>query len=132
LVIEASLNSGSLITARSALQCNRDIYAVPGSIHAPMSQGPLSLIKEGATPVTTVADILGHEAVEPPASPNQYTPSSQEEVLILKQLTHEPRHIDEIVRDLSLPTSTVLSTMSLMEMKGGVRQERGQFYSRIA
>jgi len=132
LVVEAAIKSGSLITAQSALSANRDVYAVPGSIHAPMSEGPLQLIKDGATPVTSTTDILGYEAVEPANSPAVYKPTSDEEALILKQLTHTPRHIDEIVQAVSLPTSTVLSLMSLMEMKGGVRQEQGQFYARAA
>ena len=128
LVVEAGIKSGSLITARSAMDSNRDVYAVPGSIHSLLSEGPHELIKNGATPVTKPEDIFGIEPMPAPVS--AYQPANEEETLIWSRLSRMPLHVDELIRATALPTPKLLSTLTLMEMKGGIRHEGGQFYTR--
>lgn len=130
LVIEAAIKSGTLITARSAMDSNREVYAVPGPIDSPLSEGPNELIKTGATPVTSVRDLFGIEPVPEPTQ--QYTPANERETLIFSHLSHSPVHIDELVRSTQLPTPSVMSTLTLMEMKGAVKNQGGQFYTRQA
>lgn len=130
LVIEATIKSGSLITARAAADMNRDVYAVPGSIYAQMSEGPNDLIKHGAIPVTSVEDLFGTEGA--PKAPSDYAPSNEIENAIFLSLETSALHVDEIIRKTSLPSETVLSTLTIMEMKGGVKDQGGQCYTRIA
>jgi DNA processing protein len=130
LVIEAAIKSGSLITARSAMDSNRDVYAVPGSIHSLLSEGPHELIKNGATPVTKPEDIFGIEPMPEPVS--SYQPANEEETLIWSRLSRMPIHVDELIRSTQMPTPKLLSTLTLMEMKGGIRHEGGQFFTRQA
>ncbi|MBI4592069.1 DNA-protecting protein DprA [Candidatus Uhrbacteria bacterium] len=130
LVVEAGIKSGSLITARSAMDSNRDVYAVPGPIHSPLSEGPHELIKNGATPVTKPEDIFGIEPMPAPVS--AYQPANEEETLIWSRLSRTPIHVDEIIRSTQLPTSKLMSTLTLMEMKNAIRHEGGQFYTRHA
>jgi len=128
LVTQAALKSGSLITARAALEHNREVYAVPGSIHEPLSEGPHNLIKLGATPVTCVADIIGIEPTKP-AGP-AYEPANEDERTLLSKLSSTPIHLDELVRTLGLPTPKVSSLLSLLEIKNAIRHEGAGYYSR--
>ena len=130
LVVEAGIKSGSLITARSAMDSNRDVYAVPGPIHSLLSEGPHELIKNGATPVTKPEDIFGIEPMPAPVS--AYQPANEEETLIWSRLSRMPLHVDELIRSTQLPTPKLMSTLTLMEMKGGIRHEGGQFYTRMS
>ncbi len=125
LVIEANQSSGAIITAHMALEQNREVFAVPGSILSPMSRGTNTLIKEGAKLVQSCNDIL--EELNLTASVHQMEmkeiiPTSETEALLIKHLTAEPVHIDEICRASGLPVSTVSSNLAIMELKGLVRQ----------
>lgn len=128
LVVEAAIKSGSLITARSAMDSNRDVYAVPGSIYSLLSEGPHELIKNGATPVTKPEDIFGIEPMPEPVS--AYQPANEEESLVWTRLSRTPLHVDELIRSTQLQTPKLMSTLTLMEMKGGIHHEGGQFYTR--
>ena len=124
VVIEAAAESGALITARHALEQNRQVFAVPGSIYNPGSVGPNNLLKMGAKPVTSAADILedlnlGH--LEEQIKTQEIAGDNEEETAILKLLTREPIHIDSIVKTAGLSASTVAATLTIMEMKGKVR-----------
>lgn len=130
LVVEAAIKSGSLITARSAMDSNRDVFAVPGPIDSAMSEGPNTLIKNGATPVTQPEDLFGIEPLPEPVS--TYTPANEDEERILKRLSDIPTHADDLIRSTGMPASHLLSLMTLMELKGGVRHEGGRFYTRVA
>lgn len=130
LVVEAAVKSGSLITARCALETGRDVFAVPGSIHSETSQGPHNLIKLGATPVTSVQDIFGLEAPQPIES--TYQPRGEEETAVWNRLSTMPIHIDEIIRATQLPPHKAASTLTMLEIKGAVRHHGGQFYTRAA
>jgi DNA processing protein len=126
LVIEAGETSGALITATRALEQNREVFAVPGSIYAPRSAGTNKLIRRGeAKLVTCVEDIL--EELHLDSRPQQL---AMEMVLahdgtedrLLKQIGHEPIHVDALTRLTELPVSVVSSTLAMLELRGIVRQ----------
>ncbi|HUV44550.1 MAG TPA: DNA-processing protein DprA [Dehalococcoidales bacterium] len=124
LVVEAGTTSGALITANMALEQNREVLAVPGSILSPASRGTNRLIQEGAKLVRDYRDILEElnlGAVAQQIEMKEVLPESDTESLLLKQLSTEPTHVDEVCRASGLPVSTVSSTLAMMELKGLVR-----------
>ncbi len=125
LVVEANETSGAMITARLALEQNREVFAIPGSILSPGSKGTNHLIQEGAKLVRDYSDILEElnlTVVVRQLEMEEVMPASDTESLLLKQLSAEPTHIDEVCRNSSLPVSTVSSTLAIMELKGLVKQ----------
>ena len=125
LAIEAGETSGALITAHLALEQNREVFAIPGSILSPASRGTNRLIQEGAKLVRGYTDILEElnlTAVAHQIEMKEVMPASDTESLLLKQLSAEPTHIDELCRHSDLPISTVSSTLAMMELKGMVKQ----------
>jgi len=133
VVVEAGHKSRALITAERALEQGREVFAVPGSIFSPNSQGTNQLIKDGARPVTDPQDLLQELhlslAVEKQAV-RQALPGDPTEAALLEQLGSEPQHVDEISRAVGLPVSAVSSALVLMEFKGLVRQTGPQAYVR--
>lgn len=131
LAIEAAKNSGALITTDLALEQNREVFAVPGSIMSPLSWGTNKLIQDGAKLVQNVKDVL--EELNCAIIPQQlefkntFQLDSVEKSLI-DQLSNEPIHIDEICRLSNLPIVTVSSLLSIMEIKGVVRGVGGMNY----
>ena len=125
LIVEAGETSGAMITARLALEQNREVFAIPGSILSPASRGTNHLIQEGAKLVSHYTDILEElnlTAVVHQVELKEVIPASETESLLLKQLSAEPTHIDEVCRSSGLPISTVSSTLAMMELKGLVKQ----------
>lgn len=124
LVVEAGVTSGALITANLALEQNREVLAIPGSILSPASKGTNRLIQEGARLVRDYRDILEElnlGAVAQQIEMKEIIPASDTESLLLKQLSAEPTHVDEVCRGSGLPVSTVSSTLAMMELKGLVK-----------
>ena len=134
VVVEADFSSGALITASFALDQNRDVFAVPGSIHSKASHGTNKLIQQGAKLVTCVEDILEElqleHAVEQQAV-RANVPEDETERTLWNALSQEPLHVDELRRTLDLPVSTISSTLILMELKGLARHVGGMSYIRI-
>ncbi len=131
LVIECDLKSGTLITAGHALDQNRQVYAVPGPIYSPQSQGPNNLIKMGAKPVTSAGDILDDLNLK--TLPEQQTTQnlfgdSKEESALLKLLAFEPIAVNELIKQSALPASAVSSALTFLEMKGKIKNLGGQQY----
>jgi len=125
LITEAGETSGAIITANMALEQNREVLAVPGSILSPVSKGTNQLIQEGAKLVRDYTDILEElnlTAVAHQIEMKELIPASDTESLLLKCLTAEPIHIDAICRSTALPVSMVSSTLAMMELKGLVKQ----------
>ena len=125
LVTEAGETSGAMITAHLALEQNREVFAIPGSVLSPASRGTNYLIQEGAKLVRDYTDILEElnlTAVAHQIEMREVMPASDTESLLLKQLSAEPIHIDEVCRNSGLPVSTVSSTLAMMELKGLVKQ----------
>lgn len=132
LVIEAGESSGAIITANIALEQNREVFAVPGSILSSASKGTNHLIQEGAKLVRDYTDILEElnlTAVTRQIEMKELLPESETEAVLIKQLGVEPVHIDEVCRSCGLPVSTVSSTLAMMELKGMVKQVGAMHYS---
>ena len=134
LVVEAGEGSGALITAQLALEQNREVFAVPGSILSVASSGTNKLIRDGAKLVRQVSDILEElnlTAVARQMEMKEAIPATNAEVALLKFLGHEPRHIDEICEASRLPAHTVSGTLAMMELKGMVKQVGAMNYALV-
>jgi DNA processing protein len=129
LVIEAEIKSGTLITSKFATEYNRDVLTVPGSIFSKNSEGPNMLIRLGATPVRNSEDILealGFKIND--VSQNlelKYSDCSEEELLVIKILV-EPIEKDELIRALKMPVSKASTIISIMEIKGLIKESMGE------
>lgn len=126
LVIEADTHSGALITSKSALEENREVFAVPGPITSPTSAGTNGLIRLGARCVSTAEELLADLEIvtelRPPAHHAAPKSDDPDEQAILQVLTQEPVDVDTIIRSSQLPVTTVQRTLSLLELKGWARQ----------
>jgi len=125
LVVEGDVKSGAMITARLALDQNREVFAIPGSIFSPQSRGTNDLIQQGAKLVQTVEDVL--EELNLTMVPHQIEmqeliPATDTESDLLRHISKEPVHIDEVCRQSGLPVSTVSSVLAMMELKGLIKQ----------
>ncbi len=131
LIVEADETSGAIITAHMALEQDRDVFAIPGSILSPVSRGTNHLIQEGAKLVRDYTDILEElnlTTVAHQIEMKEIIPPSDTEASLLKQLSTEPTHIDEVCRSSGLPISTVSSALTMMELKGMVKQTGNMSY----
>jgi DNA processing protein len=131
VVVEADDKSGALITTEFAAEQGRDVFAVPGNIFNRTSRGTNRLIAQGAKMVLDTKSILEElnlSMVADRVEVQAVVPENDTERTILARLTHEPTHVDELVRALGLPTEEVTATLTLMELKGMVRQAGGTNY----
>ncbi len=131
LVIEAALKSGSLITARFAAEQNREVFAVPGSIHNPLARGCHQLIRQGAKLVETAGDIVEElgtlKEVIRPRSPRFSKPLEQSDQALLEKIGYEITSLDAIIMRCGL-TATELSSMLLsLELRGYVKVVPGGY-----
>lgn len=137
LVVEAAPHSGSLITARHALEQGREVFAIPGSIHNPLARGCHSLIRQGAKLVETAADILeelGALAVasqEPLPTLGDATGLSDDHAQLLDLIGHDPVPMDLIVTRSGLTAEAVSSMLLILELQGYLVSAPGGRYSRI-
>jgi DNA processing protein len=126
LVVEGDVDSGALITARVALDQNREVFAVPGSIYSPTYRGANKLIQEGeAKLVAKAADILEElnlTMVTHQLELREVAPADPTEAALLRLLSAQPTHIDDVQRASGLPIAAVSGALALLELKGAVKQ----------
>jgi DNA processing protein len=131
VVIEAGHTSGALITAGFAADQGREVFAVPGNVNAPQSQGANRLIRDGARPLLDPYEIL--EALDltmitQHQAARVVLPADSLEAQLYRVIGDEPLHVDEIRAQTNLPIEKVTATLALMELKGMVRQLGGMHY----
>ncbi|MGB4468624.1 MAG: DNA-processing protein DprA [Azovibrio sp.] len=130
LVVEAAVESGSLITARLAAEQGREVFAIPGSIHSPVSRGCHRLIKEGAKLVESAQDILEElQGFAPPVPSAVATPAgSPEEERVLQAMGHAPCSLDELSQRSGLTADVLLAILMGLELEGRVAVLPGNCY----
>ena len=140
------MQSGSLITARFALQHNREVFAIPGSIHSPLSRGCHTLLREGATLIESVDDLreplqgllaFKREEIgdgQPSASSNPVSRENeiaadltQEEASVLQAMNFDLINLDALSQLTGIETGTLLSTLMSLEIKGLIAQHNGAY-----
>ncbi|MFC1603428.1 DNA-processing protein DprA [Planctomycetota bacterium] len=150
IVVEAALRSGALITARAALDYDREVMAVPGKIDSPLSRGAHQLIKQGATLIESVEDVMealgqigeqleehvsnaaaeaSAKADEPLFDASQLKLSDAEKT-IYDYLTKEPSHIEQIIADTNLMPGVVNATLISLRLKGLIKQLPGSLFAK--
>jgi DNA processing protein len=132
LVVEAALRSGSLITARQALEAGREVFAIPGSIHSPQSRGCHALIKQGAKLVDSADDILGElnwTAAPAPTLPAAEVLPGRDDAL-LRALGHDPVTLDALLARTGESAATVSARLLELELDGRVARLPGGLYQR--
>ena len=128
LVVEATLKSGSLITARTALEQGRDVYAIPGSIHAPQAKGCHELIKQGAQLVESAADILGSSASVRATAPAM---ARATDTALLAALGHDPMGLDGLQARTGWTVDRLQATLLELELLGQVQRLPGGLYAQL-
>lgn len=131
LIVEAALQSGSLITARYAVEQGREVFAIPGSIHSPLSKGCHLLIKQGAKLVESARDILeelgaAQIAASPPAAV-----ASQEDSMLLAALGYDPVDLDTLCARSGLTAESASAMLLTLELDGIVARLPGGRFQRI-
>ncbi len=130
LVCEATVDSGALITAKLALEANREVFAVPGSIYSDQAQGSNELLKLGGHLVTKAADVLNVFGIDSAAGrPLPKLTAEQEKFLGVFSL--EPKNLDDLIRQSGLSTPTFMSRRTEMELAGWVKEINPRCYVRL-
>ena len=126
LVVEAPERSGALITALMALEYNREVFAVPGSIFSQLSKGANNLLKMGAAVVTETEDVLRALGVEPKERGGEINLSPLESKIV--ELLYEPSERDELIRKSKIAAKDALPLLVQMEIKGIIKESGGKIY----
>jgi DNA processing protein len=136
IVVEADEKSGALITAKSALEENRDVFAVPGPITSPLSRGTNALLREGAAPALSAESVfqqLELDELLPEKAEERNVPQAPDDNTgrILAALSGQPLSIDDLVQHSTLPPHVVASLLTVLELDGRVRDVGGKHYVRV-
>ena len=135
VVIEAPEGSGALLTANHAIEQDREVFAVPGTIFSPGSQGANWLIRDSSaklvTDVKNILEELNLSTVTRQLEMAAFFPEDEAGATVLKFVSFDPIHIDEITRNSALAASTVSSALTMMELESLVRQVGGMNYMRL-
>ncbi len=132
LVVEAALRSGSLVTARSASEQGREVFAIPGSIHSPLSRGCHALIRQGAKLVESAQDVLEELAPQRPAQAQAPLAGDAPQDALLETLGFDPVTFDALAARTGLPTPTLQARLLELELQGLVARLAGGLFLRIA
>ncbi|MBP9945453.1 MAG: DNA-processing protein DprA [Vicinamibacteria bacterium] len=130
LVVEAAMKSGSLTTARLALEQGRDVFAVPGSIHSPLSKGCHWLLKQGAKLVESADDVLAEWGIMRAPVPDFPEPDERSGTL-LAELGHAPATLDALVSRTGRPAPELSAEFTQLELDGRVERLPGGLYRRL-
>ena len=140
IVVEAALQSGSLITARMALEQGREVFAVPGSPLDPRCTGTNDLIRQGAILTESAKDVMGHihapkpsiqgRLCEPSADDFQHMETDEADMdgardIIIECLSPSPVAVDELIRECALPAAVVLTVLLELELAGHIERQAG-------
>ncbi len=133
LVVEATLQSGSLITARLAVEAGREVFAIPGSIHSPQAKGCHALIKQGAKLVETAQDVLEELGVATAPAPASATePVLERPDPLLDAMGHDPIVLDELIARTGWSAAELAAKLLDLELAGRIERLPGQRFQRIA
>ena len=132
LVVEAALESGSLITARLAADQGREVFAIPGSIHSPVARGCHKLIKQGAKLVETAQDILEELGSHPESPGIPEVVATTANSVILKALGYDPCALDDLVDRTGISAEQLLGELLTLELDGLIATLPGNRYQRLA
>lgn len=132
LVVEAALQSGSLITARLATEAGREVFAIPGSIHSPQSRGCHALLKQGAKLVEDANDVLEELKWAAPPGPATFAaPSAQSKDPLLEALGFDPISLDALVARTGIGPAELNARLLELELAGHVTRLPGQLFQRV-
>jgi DNA processing protein len=134
VVVEGEAKSGTLLTASSAAEQGRTVFAVPGQIMSPTSCAPHFLIKNGARMLTEIADVLDELDLQLKVDKQVYEsimPQTREEVEIYELLTKEALHLDEVARIMGVAVGEISARLTIMELKGMVKSLGGGVYKKV-
>ena len=135
LVVEAARRSGSLITAKEAAEQGRVVFAVPGRVDSPLSQGTNDLIRGGAILAQNLDDVIEHlgevgSRLAPPESPTPLPGNlTEQEQLLAGLLSQGAQTVDELTRRSGLPSGKVVSAMTMLVLKGAACQQPGNVFA---
>ena len=138
LVVEAAPGSGSLITARCAVEQGREVFAIPGSIHSPLSKGPHQLIRDGAKLVEAAQDVLAELGATAPrrtiasAGAEVPTPADPVQARVLDAMGHGPVDLDRLVTRTGLGADALAATLVHLQLEGRVAALPGGGWERLA
>ena len=131
VVVEAGKKSGALITAQFAAEQGRDVFAVPGNVHAPQSIGTNQLILDGVRPLLQpkdVLEVLNLQQIQEYRAARHVIPSDAVEARLIEILRAEPVHVDALSREAGYSIQQVSAALTMLELKGVVRQVGGMQY----
>jgi DNA processing protein len=134
IVIEGRMKSGTFYTVSAAADQGRPVFAVPGPITSPASEGPNYLIQTGGKLITSAKDVIDELNLELSVNPEtleKVMPESPEEVKLIAALAVEPLHLDEVVRITGIKTAEVSARLTIMEIKGMVKNMGEGVYKKL-
>lgn len=136
LVVEAAAQSGSLITARMAAEQGREVFAIPGSIHSPLSKGCHQLIRQGAKLVESAQDILEELQFHTKTAISQAQPQASfmeaSEAGLLKEISFDPVHMDMLASRTGMDIASLTTELLSLELNGQLEALPGGYYRRLA
>ena len=137
LVVESSIKSGTMITAKLALDQGKEVFAVPSSVHNPLAKGPHQLIKQGAVLVEEIEDILQELSLDmgsinaPPIYADEAKSVDKDTSVLLKYLSYDALSIDTLVEKSGLDPQIVTQELLLLELSNKVEKTNGFQYALI-